>query len=126
MEKEKLHIIPHDHAIDRSDRERLLAQKAQLIWFVGLSGSGKSTLLKIMAGEDNEFEGQAAPLKGSTVGFLPQEPILAGEQTVRENVEQAFGNIKKMINEFNEVSSKMAEPMSDDEMEKAMEFARSL
>ncbi|MZH05793.1 MAG: energy-dependent translational throttle protein EttA [Nitrospinae bacterium] len=91
------------------------------IGIVGENGSGKSTLLKIMAGEDNEFEGQAAPLKGSTVGFLPQEPVLEGDQTVRENVEQAFGDIKKMIEEFNEVSAKMAEPMSDDEMEKAME-----
>jgi len=91
------------------------------IGIVGENGSGKSTLLKIMAGEDTEFEGQAAPLKGSTIGFLPQEPVLASDQTVRENVEQAFGDIKKMIDEFNEVSSKMAEPMSDDEMEKAME-----
>ena len=91
------------------------------IGIVGENGSGKSTILKIMAGEDQEFEGRAAPLKGTTIGFLPQEPVLDGEQTVRENVEQAFGDIKKMIAEFNEVSAKMAEPMSDDEMEKAME-----
>ena len=91
------------------------------IGIVGENGSGKSTLLKIMAGEDNEFEGQAAPLKGATIGFLPQEPVLEDELTVRENVEQAFGDIKKMIEEFNEVSAKMAEPMSDEEMEKAME-----
>ena len=91
------------------------------IGIVGENGSGKSTLLKIMAGEDSEFEGQAAPLKGSTIGFLPQEPVLDGEKTVRENVEQAFSDIKKLIEEFNEVSAKMAEPMSDDEMEKAME-----
>ena len=91
------------------------------IGIVGENGSGKSTLLKIMAGEDSEFEGQAAPLKGSTIGFLPQEPILDGDKTVRENVEQAFSDIKKLIEEFNEVSAKMAEPMSDDEMEKAME-----
>ena len=91
------------------------------IGIVGENGSGKSTLLKIMAGEDREFEGQAAPLKGSTIGFLPQEPVLDGDKTVRENVEQAFSDIKKLIEEFNEVSAKMAEPMSDDEMEKAME-----
>ena len=91
------------------------------IGIVGENGSGKSTLLKIMAGEDNEFEGQAAPLKGATIGFLPQEPVLENELTVRENVEQAFSDIKEMINEFNEVSAKMAEPMSDEEMEKAME-----
>ena len=91
------------------------------IGIVGENGSGKSTLLKIMAGEDQEFDGRATPLKGTTIGFLPQEPVLDEEQTVRENVEQAFGDIKKMIEEFNEVSAKMAEPMSDDEMEKALE-----
>jgi len=91
------------------------------IGIVGENGSGKSTLLKIMAGEDKEFEGQAIPLKGSTIGFLPQEPVLDDDQTVRENVEQVFGDIKKMIKEFNAISAKMAEPMSDDEMEKAMD-----
>ena len=91
------------------------------IGIVGENGSGKSTLLKIMAGEDQEFDGRATPLKGTTIGYLPQEPVLDGEQTVRENVEQAFGDIKKMITEFNEVSAKMAEPMSDEEMEKALE-----
>jgi len=91
------------------------------IGVVGENGSGKSTLLKIMAGEDKEFEGQATQLKGSTIGFLPQEPVLNNDQTVRENVEQAFGDIKKMIEEFNAISAKMAEPMSDDEMEKAMD-----
>ena len=91
------------------------------IGIVGENGSGKSTLLKIMAGADQEFDGRAAPLKGTTIGFLPQEPALDNEQTVRENVEQAFEDIKKMIEEFNEVSAKMAEPMSDKEMEKAIE-----
>ncbi len=91
------------------------------IGIVGENGSGKSTLLKIMAGADQEFDGRAAPLKGTTIGFLPQEPALDNEHTVRENVEQAFADIKKMIEEFNEVSAKMAEPMSDEEMEKAME-----
>ena len=91
------------------------------IGIVGENGSGKSTLLKIMAGADTEFEGRAAPLKGTTIGFLSQEPALDNEQTVRENVEQAFGDIKQMIEEFNGISAKMAEPMSDEEMEKAME-----
>ena len=83
------------------------------IGIVGENGSGKSTLLKIMAGADQEFDGRAAPLKGTTIGFLPQEPALDNEHTVRENVEQAFEDMKKMIEEFYEVSAKMAEPMSD-------------
>jgi energy-dependent translational throttle protein EttA len=91
------------------------------IGIVGENGSGKSTLLNIMAGADTEFDGRAMPLKGTSIGYLPQEPALDGEQTVRENVEQAFGDIKNMIEEFNGISAKMAEPMSDDEMEKAME-----
>ena len=76
--------------------------------------------LELWLEKDQEFEGRAVPLKGTTIGFLPQEPVLDNEQTVRENVEQAFRHIKKMIEEFNEISAKMAEPMSDDEMEKAM------
>ena len=91
------------------------------IGIVGENGSGKSTLLRIMACEDREFDGQADPLKGTRIGFLPQEPRLDIGKTVRENVEDAFGEIKKLIDEFNEVSSKMAEPLEDGEMEKALE-----
>ena len=91
------------------------------IGIVGENGSGKSTLLKIMAGEDAEFDGKADPLKGTRIGFISQEPHLDMNKTVRENVEDAFSDIKKLLNEFNEVSSKMGEPLPDDEMEKALE-----
>ena len=91
------------------------------IGIVGENGSGKSTLLKIMAGEDTEFDGKADPLKGTRIGFISQEPHLDMNKTVRENVEDAFLEIKKLLNEFNEVSAKMGEPLSDDEMEKALE-----
>ena len=91
------------------------------IGIVGENGSGKSTLLKIMAGEDTEFDGKADPLKGTRIGFISQEPHLDMNKTVRENVEDAFFEIKKLLNEFNEVSAKMGEPLSDDEMEKALE-----
>ncbi len=91
------------------------------IGIVGENGSGKSTLLKIMAGEDAEFDGKADPLKGTRIGFISQEPHLDMNKTVRENVEDAFSEIKKLLNEFNEVSAKMSEPLPDDEMEKALE-----
>jgi len=91
------------------------------IGIVGENGSGKSTLLKIMAGEDAEFDGKAEPLKGTRIGFISQEPHLDMNKTVRENVEDAFSDIKKLLNEFNEVSSKMGEPLPDYEMEKALE-----
>jgi len=91
------------------------------IGIVGENGSGKSTLLKIMAGEDAEFDGKADPLNGTRIGFISQEPHLDMNKTVRENVEDAFSEIKKLLNEFNEVSAKMGEPLPDDEMEKALE-----
>ncbi len=91
------------------------------IGIVGENGSGKSTLLKIMAGEDKEFDGQAEPLKGTRVGFIAQEPCLDMDRTVRENVEDAFAEIKKLLDQFNEVSAKMGEPLADDEMGKALE-----
>ena len=91
------------------------------IGIVGENGSGKSTLLKIMAGEDAEFDGKADPLKGTRIGFISQEPHLDMNKTVRENVEDAFSEIKKLLNEFNEVSAKMGEPLPDDEMGKALE-----
>jgi len=91
------------------------------IGIVGDNGAGKSTLLRIMAGEDKEIDGRAAALKGTRVGYLPQEPRLEKDKTVRENVEMAFADIKNLIEEFNAVSASMAEPMDDDAMEKAIE-----
>ncbi len=91
------------------------------IGFVGENGSGKSTLLNIMAGQDKEHDGRAEPLSGTVIGYMPQEPQLDPSQTVRDSVEEAFAPIKQMIDEFNEVSASMANPMSDEEMGKAME-----
>ena len=80
------------------------------IGIIGENGSGKSTLLRIMAGEDKEFDGKADPLQGTRIGFIAQEPHLDMNKTVRENVEDAFSDIKKLLNEFNGVSAKMSEP----------------
>jgi ATP-binding cassette ChvD family protein len=86
------------------------------IGVLGLNGSGKSSLLKIMAGVDKEFNGEAAPRKGVRIGYLQQEPKLDPNKTVREVVEEAVSETKAMLNRFDEISMKFAEPMSDDEM----------
>jgi ATP-binding cassette ChvD family protein len=90
------------------------------IGVVGDNGSGKSTVLKIMAGLDKDFEGQAYPDKGVRVGMVSQEPKLDAGATVRENVEAAFADVKAMLAEFDEVTAKMGEPLSDEEMDKVM------
>jgi len=116
------------HGLSRTFGKKKIFQNINLSFYhgakigiVGENGSGKSTLLNIMAGVDTEFEGEAKALKGTRIGYLPQEPQLDGDKTVRENVEEAFAHIKTMIDDFNDVSAKMAEPMDDDEMEKALE-----
>ena len=86
------------------------------IGVLGLNGSGKSTLLKIMAGMDTEIDGEARPQPGINVGYLPQEPQLDPNQTVRDAVEEGVGAIKQLLSRFDEISAAFAEPMSDDEM----------
>ncbi|HZR45151.1 MAG TPA: ATP-binding cassette domain-containing protein, partial [Candidatus Manganitrophaceae bacterium] len=86
------------------------------IGVLGLNGSGKSSLLKIMAGADPDFLGEAKPAKGVKIGFLPQEPKLDPAKDVRGNVEEGVAETKALLDEFNAVSAKFAEPMSDDAM----------
>lgn len=86
------------------------------IGVLGLNGSGKSTLLRIMAGIDKDIIGEAVPQKNIKIGYLPQEPQLDPAKDVRGNVEEGIGEIKTVLNRFNEISTKFAEPMSDDEM----------
>ena len=91
------------------------------IGVLGLNGSGKSTLLRIMAGVDKEFNGEARPQADINIGYLPQEPQLDEEVDVRGNVEQGLGEIMALLEEFNAISDKFAEPMSDDEMNTLLE-----
>jgi len=91
------------------------------IGVLGLNGSGKSTLLKIMAGNDQDIEGEARPQPGIKVGYLPQEPELDETKTVRAVVIEGVGDVQSLIDRFNAISDRFAEPMSDDEMNKLME-----
>lgn len=83
------------------------------IGVLGLNGSGKSTLLKIMAGIDKEIEGEAVPQKGIHIGYLPQEPQLDANKSVRGNVEEAVADIKAVLDRFNEVNNAFADPDAD-------------
>ena len=91
------------------------------IGVLGLNGSGKSTLLRIMAGLDTEIDGEARPQPGIKIGYLPQEPELDPAKDVRGNVEEGLGETIELLNRFNEISNKFAEPMDDDEMNALLE-----
>src|SRR6266850_1109242 len=91
------------------------------IGVIGLNGSGKSSLLRILAGVDQEFQGKTAVSPGFTIGFLEQEPQLDSTKTVREIVEQGVQPIVDLLKEFDEISAKFGEPLSDDEMSDLLE-----
>ncbi|MBT4495053.1 MAG: ATP-binding cassette domain-containing protein, partial [Gammaproteobacteria bacterium] len=91
------------------------------IGVLGLNGAGKSTLLKIMAGLDTEILGEARPQTGLNIGYLPQEPQLDPDKDVRGNIEDGLRETKDLIDEFNVISDKFAEPMSDEEMNELLE-----
>ncbi|MCH8694536.1 energy-dependent translational throttle protein EttA [Neisseria gonorrhoeae] len=83
------------------------------IGLLGLNGTGKSTVLRIMAGVDKEFEGEAVPMGGIKIGYLPQEPELDPEKTVREEVESGFGEVAAAQKRLEEVYAEYANPDAD-------------
>jgi ATP-binding cassette ChvD family protein len=91
------------------------------IGVLGLNGSGKSSLLRIMAGVDTEFNGEASLAPGYSLGFLEQEPQLDPDKTVRAVVEEGLKAVVDLVKEFEQVSEKFSEPMSDDEMNALLE-----
>jgi sulfate-transporting ATPase len=91
------------------------------IGVLGANGAGKSTLLRIMAGVDHEFQGEARPLPGTKIGYLPQEPLLDPAKDVRGNVEDGVAHLRKLLDDFNDIAMKFAEPMDDDEMSRLLD-----
>ena len=91
------------------------------IGVLGLNGAGKSTLLRILAGVDEKFNGETHLAPGHTIGYLEQEPQLEPGKTVREIVEQGVQEYVDLMNEYNEISAKFAEPMTDEEMNRLIE-----
>jgi sulfate-transporting ATPase len=90
------------------------------IGVLGHNGAGKSTLLRIMAGLDPDFAGEAFPAEGASVGLLPQEPALDAAKTVREVVEEGAAATRDLLARFEEVSMKLGEPMTDEEMDRLL------
>ena len=86
------------------------------IGVIGANGSGKSSLLRIMAGVDTDIFGEAWPHPGIRAGFFAQEPELGEARTVREAVEQAVADTRALLSEFEQVSAKLGEPLSDEQM----------
>ncbi|STX52205.1 fused transporter subunits of ABC superfamily: ATP-binding components [Legionella busanensis] len=110
------------------DNQRVILKDISLSFYpgakigvLGLNGSGKSSLLKIMAGVDQQFNGEARPQPGIKIGYLAQEPKLDATKTVREVVEEGVADIKNKLKEFDEISMRFAEPMSDEEMTALLE-----
>jgi ATP-binding cassette ChvD family protein len=91
------------------------------IGVLGSNGAGKSTLLRIMAGVDKDFLGDARPLPGTRIGYLPQEPRLDPSKDVRGNVMEGVKEQQALLDQFNEISARFAEPMDDAEMARLLE-----
>jgi ATP-binding cassette ChvD family protein len=91
------------------------------IGVLGLNGSGKSSLLKIMAGMDTNIDGEARPQSGIKVGYLPQEPQLDADKSVRSVVVEGLGETFALLERFNRISELFAEPMDDEQMNKLLE-----
>jgi sulfate-transporting ATPase len=96
------------------------------IGVIGGNGSGKSSLIRIMAGVDKDFLGEAHPAEGIRIGYFAQEPELGPADTVREAVDEAVSDIRGIVKAFEDLSMKLGEPMSDEQMTKMLEKQAAL
>src|SRR5687767_1864051 len=90
------------------------------IGVLGKNGAGKSTLLRIMAGVDKEFDGEARLTEGFTAGFVPQEPQLNPDKDVWGNVQEAVQPIRAVLERYDQINTRLGEPMDDEAMEKLL------
>lgn len=121
-------IIYSMHKVGKVYKSKHVLKNISLSYFygakigvLGLNGAGKSTLLKIMAGLDTDHLGETTLAKGYSVGYLEQEPKLDPNKTVKDVVREGASEVVAMLAEFDEISLKFSEPMSDDEMNKLLD-----
>ena len=114
--------------VSKSYHSRVVLKDISLSYFygakigvLGLNGAGKSSLLRIMAGEDQEYDGEALLSQGYTLGFLEQEPRLDPDKTVKAVVEEGLHAVVDLVREYNQISDKFAESMPDDQMNQLLE-----
>ncbi len=112
--------LPHNNKVILKDIYLSFFYGAK-IGIIGLNGSGKSTLLKIIAGVEKSYKGEVVWAPGYSVGYLEQEPRMDPDKNVLEVVQEGVQELMDTINEYNEISNKFMEPMSDDEMNRLME-----
>jgi len=124
MSNEIEKVIYSMHRVTKKHGQREILKDISIGYFLGakigvlgLNGAGKSSLLNIMAGVDKQFEGDVVVAPGYTVGYLEQEPLVDETRTVREVVEEGVADLMALINEFNEINTKFAEPMEPEEMD---------
>jgi len=128
MAKEAQKIIYSMMRIGKSHQKKTILKDISLSYFygakigiLGLNGAGKSSLLRIMAGVDQDYEGETHIAPGHTVGFLEQEPVLDPDKTVKAIVEEGMQEVVDLVKEYNEISEAFAEPMSDEKMNQLLE-----
>ncbi len=113
-------VLPHNNKVILKDIYLSFFYGAK-IGIIGLNGSGKSTLLKIIAGIEKSYKGEVVWAPGYSVGYLPQEPVMDPDKSVLEVVQEGVQPVMDLLGEYNEISAKFAEPMSDEQMNALIE-----